>query len=235
MKKAYSWLLFDADGTLFDFDSAEAQALQLTLSQAGDHLEPAELASYRQAFKRINGDLWRLFEDGGISQDTLKVARFAKLVDETGITADPVAMSTMYLANLAKNSDLLPGAESLLETLAGEYQMAIITNGLKAVQRPRFGRATITHHFAAIIISDEVGVAKPDPRIFDAAFDEMDQPQREEVLIIGDSLTSDIAGGINYGIDTCWYNPHGRPRPADMVIQYELQNLHQLTQILSVE
>ena len=235
MNKTYSWLLFDADGTIFDFDRAEAQALQLTLAQASDRLGPEELAVYRQAFKRINGDLWRLFEDGGISQNTLKVARFAQLVDETGLHGDPQAMSAMYLANLALNSDLLPGAESVLETLAGRYQMAIITNGLKAVQRPRFGRATIIAHFTAIIISDEVGVAKPDPRIFDAAFDEMDQPKREEVLIIGDSLTSDIAGGFNYGIDTCWYNPQERPRPADMIIQYEIQSLLQLPTVLSVD
>jgi 2-haloacid dehalogenase len=235
MKKAYTWLLFDADGTLFDFDSAEAQALQLTLNEASDHLGPQDLAAYRMVFKRINGDLWRLFEDGGISQDTLKVARFAKLVDETGLSGDPQAMSAMYLANLALNSDLLPGAESVLETLSGHFQMAIITNGLKAVQLSRFGRATITSHFAAVIISEEVGAAKPDPRIFDVAFDEMDQPKREEVLIIGDSLTSDIAGGINYGIDTCWYNPQGRPRPAGMVIHYEVQNLFQLPKLLGIE
>ena len=235
MKKAYTWLMFDADGTLFDFDRAEAQALQSTLTQAGDQLGPEDLAAYRMAFKRINGDLWRLFEDGGISQDTLKVARFGKLVDETGLNGDPQTMSEMYLANLALNSDLLPGAESVLETLSGHFQMAIITNGLQAVQRSRFGRATITAHFEAIIISDEVGAAKPDPRIFDVAFDQMDQPKREEVLIIGDSLTSDITGGINYGIDTCWYNPQGRPLPAGMVIQFEVRTLLQLPKLLSVE
>jgi len=235
MNNAYSWLLFDADGTLFDFDRAEAQALELTLNQAGDQLSLAELDLYRQVFKRINGDLWRLFEDGGISQDALKVTRFAKLVDETGLSGDPQAMSAMYLANLALNSDLLPGAEELLKALDGNYQMAMITNGLKSVQRPRFGRAAITAHFAAIIISEEVGVAKPDPRIFDAAFEAMGQPRREEVLIIGDSLTSDIAGGINYGIDTCWYNPNQRAKPGDMAIRYEVQTLFQLAELLSVE
>ncbi len=235
MNNAYSWLLFDADGTLFDFEHAEAQALELTLNQAGDQLSLVELEVYRQIFKRINGDLWQLFEVGGITQDSLKVARFAKLVEETGLSGDPQAMSAMYLANLALNSDLLPGAEELLETLAGDYQMAIITNGLKAVQRPRFGRATITHHFAAIIISEEVGVAKPDPRIFEAAFEAMDRPRREDVLIIGDSLTSDIAGGINFGIDACWYNPQRRPRQDGMVIQYEVQSLYQLAELLKVE
>jgi 2-haloacid dehalogenase len=234
MKNAYTWLMFDADGTLFDFDRAEAQALQLTLTQASDQLGAEDLAAYRMAFKRINGDLWRLFEDGGISQDALKVARFAKLVDETTLNGDPQAMSAMYLANLALNSDLLPGAESVLETLSSHFQMVIITNGLKAVQLPRFGRATITAHFAAVIISEEVGAAKPDHRIFDAAFDEMGQPRREEVLIIGDSLTSDIVGGINYGIDACWYNPQGRPLPADMAIQFEVQTLLQLPKLLGI-
>ena len=129
MKKAYTWLLFDADGTLFDFDSAEAQALDLTLTEAGDQLGPEELEAYRQVFKRINGDLWRMFEDGGISQDTLKVARFANLLDETTLSGDPEAMSEKYLANLALNSDLLPGAEPVLEALVADFKMAIITNG----------------------------------------------------------------------------------------------------------
>lgn len=233
MTNAYSWLLFDADGTLFDFDAAEVQALRRTLDEAADGLTPEEAIQYRETFRRINGNLWRLFENGGISQDNLKVERFARLVEETGLPGDPHEMSKQYLANLAQNSDLLPGSEEILASLSGEYRLALITNGLKAVQRPRFGRSSIIHHFEVTVISEEVGAAKPDPRIFDVTFAQMGQPSRDAVLIIGDSLTSDIAGGINYGIDTCWYNPASLPRPDGLAITYEIYDLHQLTRLLS--
>ncbi len=233
MASGYSWLLFDADGTLFDFDRAEVQALRRTLDQAGDRLAPDEASHYRETFRRINGDLWRLFENGGISQDNLKVERFARLVAETGLPGDPHQLSELYLANLAQNSDLLPGAEEILASLSGEYRLALITNGLKAVQRPRFGRSSIIHYFDVTVISEEVGHAKPDPQIFDVTFAQMGWPSRDEVLIIGDSLTSDIAGGINYGIDTCWYNPARLPRPDGLAITYEINDLHQLTRLLS--
>ena len=110
--------------------------------------------------------------------------------------------------------------------------MLLLTNGLTDVQRPRFKASTIGHYFEDWVISEEVGVAKPDPRIFDIAFQRLGGPDRREVLIIGDSLTSDMAGGVAYGIDTCWYNPTGRAADPGLAITYQIQDLDQLPGLL---
>ncbi|MCA9932829.1 MAG: HAD-IA family hydrolase, partial [Anaerolineales bacterium] len=109
--------------------------------------------------------------------------------------------------------------------------IAIITNGIAAVQRPRMARSPLQPFVEAFIISEEVGVAKPDPAIFDVAFAQMGEPQRTAVLIIGDSLSSDMQGGLNYGIDTCWYNPHGHT--GSLPVTYEIRQLADLPRILN--
>ena len=112
--------------------------------------------------------------------------------------------------------------------------MIIITNGLKEVQRPRFERSSIHDLFESLIVSGEVGAAKPGPEIFDAAFDAIGNPPKSETLIIGDSLTSDMAGGISYGIDTCWYNPRAKERPAELEPTYEIRDLTDLVELLTI-
>ena len=226
----YRWLLFDADGTLFDYDRAEAHALTETFTQIGLGFQNGYLESYRQ----INNDLWRAFERGEISQEKLKTERFRILCQVLNMTADPAELSQIYLANLAKGIYLIEGAKEMIAVLSAHYRLAIITNGLKDVQRPRFANSAIVNYFTAIVISEEVGVAKPDSKIFDIAFKDMGQPGKGEVLIIGDSLTSDIAGGVNYGIDTCWYNPEGRERPSNLNIRYEIRSLSELPGLLEV-
>ena len=226
--KQYRWLLFDADGTLFDYDRAEAQAFLETLTSSHISFDKRYLEEYR----RINGVLWQAFEQGSVSQSNLKVERFRQFCQIAEISADPAELSRLYLANLSKGAYLIDGALETVQALAGSYQLAIITNGLKNVQRSRFKLAPITPYFSTIIISEEVGVAKPDPRIFDIAFMQMDNPPKEEVLIIGDSLTSDISGGVAYGIDTCWFNPQGRDRPDGLAIRYEIDDLKQLMSLL---
>lgn len=223
----YRWFIFDADGTLFDFDRAENQALEMTFSQLGHIFEPRHAQLYRQ----INAQAWRKFEAGEISQDQLKVKRFELLLDATNVRSNPETFSERYLTNLAGNSDLIEGAQELVERLVGKVGLILVTNGLKAVQRPRFARSTITDFFVDIVISEEVGAAKPHSRIFERAFTSMNNPRKDEVLIIGDSLTSDIKGGNDYGIDTCWYNPLHRPLDEDVECRYEID---QLTDLLSI-
>jgi putative hydrolase of the HAD superfamily len=138
----------------------------------------------------------------------------------------------LYLANLAQGTYLLDGAEEVVQALHGQVGLLVITNGLKEVQRPRLANSAIAAYIDAVVISDEVGFSKPDPRIFDIAFQKMDHPAKEEVLMVGDSLTSDMPGGIAYGIDTCWYNPDQRPRPPELDICYEIQRLVDLLPIV---
>ena len=111
--------------------------------------------------------------------------------------------------------------------------LLVITNGLKEVQSARLARSSIGGYFAHVVISEEVGAAKPDRRIFDAAFDRMRGPHKEEVLIIGDGLSSDIQGGHDYGIDTCWFNPGRKPRALDLPIRYEIAQLSDLLAIVA--
>jgi 2-haloacid dehalogenase len=224
----YKWLLFDADGTLFDYDRAEAVALKRTFEQFGHQFEPG----YAEAYRRINSDIWLAFEQGRLTQVRLRTKRFELLFEAVGAELEPEAFSARYLENLARGTYLIDGAEQVLGELHGQVGLALITNGLADVQRPRFGRSTIGQYFSALVISEEVGAAKPDPAIFEVAFREMGQPQKNDVLIIGDSLTSDIKGGNNFGLDTCWFNPQQKPAHVDVSVSYEIQDLNELLVII---
>ena len=224
----YDWLLFDADGTLFDYDLAEDKALRGTFEALGLGYEP----QYGEAYRRINRQVWLDFEQGRITAEKLRVQRFALLFEALGIAADAPEFSALYLAHLSRAGDLLPGVEEVLGRLRWRFKMAIITNGLKEVQRPRLESSSIAGLFAAVAVSDELGVAKPDPRFFDAVFACIGSPPRERVLVIGDSLTSDIQGGNAYGLDTCWFNPQGKPADPRIPARYEIRALPQLLELL---
>lgn len=232
----YQWLLFDADGTLFDYAAAERQALARTFAQAGINFDDKVLTTYQQ----INGQLWGALELGELTPSQIKVQRFVALFEtlelEDQVTdvamRDPEAFSARYLKNLGDATDLIAGARSLLDRLDGEVRLALITNGLKEVQRSRLAKSGLDRYFEAVIISDEVGISKPEPGIFDIAFDRMGQPAKDKVLMIGDSLTSDMRGAARYGIDACWFNPDGRPRDPSIDVQYEIQQWDELLPML---
>ena len=224
----YKWLLFDADGTLFDYDRAEQSALKRTFADVELWYEPA----YQEIYRRINHQLWLAFEQGAISSMSLRSKRFELLFAEIGIAVNPESFGNKYLSNLANASELMEGAFEVVQVLRKQYQLGLITNGLKDVQRPRLMGSALRDCFAVFVISEEVGAAKPDPAIFDIAFRQMGNPPRDQVLPIGDSLTSDIQGGTNYGIDTCWFNPAHAPRNDSAAIVYEISRLNDLLQIL---
>ncbi len=226
----YEWLLFDADGTLFDYDLAENRALRGTFEALGLGYQP----QYGEVYRQVNRQVWIDFEQGKISAEKLRVQRFALLFEAIGITADAKGFSDRYLAHLSQAGDLLPGVEEVLGRLHGRCKLAIITNGLKEVQRPRLESSPIAGLFDALAVSDELGVAKPDPRFFDAVFALIGGPPRERVLVIGDSLTSDIQGGNAYGLDTCWFNPQGKPADPRIPARYEIRALPQLLDLLEV-
>lgn len=233
----YEWVIFDADGTLFDYDRAESAALAGALAEIGQRSERGLIEAYRE----INGRLWRAFERGQVSPEQIKTRRFELLFASLGIESDAVAFGQRYLDHLAQATYLLEGAEEVLEALRGQVGLALISNGLQAVQRPRLARSTIGDYFDVVVISEEVGASKPSPRIFEVAFEHMGHPSKDAVLMVGDSLTADIQGGSDYGIDTCWFNPHGRPRRPDpqvgpdVDIRYEIERLEALLAIVGVQ
>jgi putative hydrolase of the HAD superfamily len=201
---AYRLLIFDADGTLYDYDRAERYALSAALRDLDIFFDEERMVPI---YRRINGAIWRAFENGEILQSDISTRRFSEFLRELGIAADIQLLSSSYLQHLGEADFLISGAEGIVSELAPRYSMAIVTNGLSRVQRGRFGRSGIIAHFHPIVISDEVGVQKPDPRIFDHVFENYPGIPRHEILMIGDSLTSDIAGGVAAGIDTCWIRP----------------------------
>ena len=225
----YRWLLFDADGTLFDYDKAEAYALRTTFREFGLEYEP----DYLDVYRPINAQIWRDFEKGLISAESVKADRFQQLFDAIGVERDAQSFSTRYLENLGDSAELIEGAENLIRRLHGRVGLMLITNGLQEVQRSRLARSAIADYFAGMVISEEVGSAKPHRDIFDAAFARMGGPRKEDVLLIGDSLTADIRGANDYGIDACWYNPAGRTPGSDLRISYEISRLQELLNILA--
>lgn len=225
---SYTWLLFDADGTLFDFAKAEEHALTATLNQFAVTPTAEHLSTYRRLNKRV----WQELEQGLLQPSALSATRFSRFFAAADISANIPAFSAAYLKNLAACSELLPEAEAVVQALHASHRLIIITNGLKDVQRPRFHRSVIADCFEDIIISEEIGSAKPAAAIFDVAFARMGNPAKSDVLIIGDSLTSDIQGGCDYGIDTCWFNPAGHARSLDLDIRYEIRRLAELNKLV---
>jgi YjjG family noncanonical pyrimidine nucleotidase len=224
----YTWLLFDADDTLFDFSKAEANALKLTLEQSGLSFQP----EYTERYAHFNQQVWQEFEQNLITTQELRVKRFQLFFDSQQLVPgiDLASVSRLYLHNLSLGTALLEDANEVVHSLKTRYRLALVTNGLKDVQRPRLNGSTLRDCFEQVFISDEMGAAKPTRAYFDAVFSALAQPAREGVLIIGDSLSSDMKGGIDNGIDTCWYNP--KRKNTDLPITYQISRLRELIELL---
>lgn len=220
----YKWILFDADNTIFDYDAAEFGALTATFEELGHPLTTDHHTSYRE----VNHQNWLAYERGEITQAILRTRRFEQFLAAMAMNEEPGHVSGRYLFHLGNRIDLVDGAAKLVEALHGRVGLMIITNGLKDVQKSRMNQSEIGQYFHDVVISEEVGVAKPDGRIFDICFERMGHPQKSEVLIVGDSLTSDIRGGLDYGIDTCWFNPAGSPNTLGRDVTFEIGRLEEL-------
>jgi 2-haloacid dehalogenase len=222
----YTWLLFDADDTLFDFYKAESNALKWTLEQSDLPFQP----DYVQKYAGFNQQVWKEFERGLVTSQELRIKRFRLFFEAIGLDGDLTAISQLYLRNLTLGTDLLPGADEVVHRLKTCHHLALVTNGLKDVQHSRLVGSTLRDCFEQVFISEEIGAAKPEQAYFEAVFKMLGQPARENVLIIGDSLSSDIKGGVDYGIDTCWYNP--RANSTDLPITYQISELRELLELL---
>ena len=208
--KSYHGFLFDADNTLFDYDRAEGEALDETLGEAAPSVPRGEaLAAYR----RINAGYWKGFEQGTVTLAALKVERFADLVRELGVSGDPRLISKGYLTRLGSKAYFLPHARAVVEELSHRAALCLVTNGISQVQRSRLALSGIAPCFTAILISEELGCAKPDLRFFQAACEALRLPP-SELLCVGDNPDSDIAGAHSAGIDACWYAPSGAAWPG---------------------
>ncbi len=224
----YDTVLLDLDHTLFDSDTSEAEAFRQTLLNA-DVDNPMRLYSL---YQKINVDLWSAVERGEIMPTAVKVGRFERFVDAAGIEADPRRMAEDFVTGLAENGELYSGTADVVARLSADVRLGLITNGLSEVQRTRLTRLDIGDHFDAVTISAEVGASKPSGAIFDAAFSALGQPNPKTTLMVGDNLNSDIRGGANYGLATCWFNPKGRVLPDGHETTYEIAHLRDLLALI---
>ena len=225
----YETILLDLDHTLFDSDTSEQTAFAQALLSAGV-VEPMR---YFTAYQTINLKLWAAVERGEVLQQHVRTHRFERLVAQQDIDADALQLADDFVAGLGANGSLYDGAREVLECLSRQASLAMVTNGLGEVQRARVDRLGIGEYFDAIIISAEVGAAKPGSEIFDIVFEALDFPSKESALMVGDSLSSDMQGGANYGIATCWYNPNGRSVQRPDQVAHEISDLTELLGVVS--
>jgi 2-haloacid dehalogenase len=228
--KKYSTLLFDADMTLFDFDSAEATAFGIVMDNHGIQYTEAEFERY----KRINASLWERFGRGEITKEELQSERFTVYLATLGsgyTVNDGIRFNAEYIEALSDCSNLFSGARDLCRKLSEYYDMYIVTNGISRIQKKRFATSEIFPYFRDIFVSEDAGAPKPMPAYFNYVFGVIGEWRRASSVIIGDSLSSDIVGGINAGIDTVFYNPSGINTPTDIVPTYTVENYAQLEKI----
>lgn len=222
-------VLFDLDDTLFDFHKAEKIALTKTLVHFG--IDPTEetLALY----STINAAHWKRLELGEISREEVKVGRYRELFKTIGVECDPVKATAYYESMLAIGHYFMPGAPELLEELYRKYRLYIVSNGTAKVQEGRIGSSGIAKCMDGIFISQILGANKPDKQFFDICFAEIPDFSLSETVIIGDSLSSDIKGGINAGITTVWFNPKRIENDNNIKPDYTIKELSEVPGLLS--
>ena len=224
----FEFLFIDLDDTIFDFQKAERIAITRTIRDFG--LEPTE--AVLQRYHVINKWHWEQLELGKLSRQEVLENRFGVLFAELGREVDKAACAKAYGANLAIGHYYLPGAEKALEVLSKKYRLFLASNGTASVQRGRMDSANLYRFFEKIFISQEIGHNKPSKAYFDACFAEIPGFDPARAIIVGDSLSSDMLGGKNAGIATCWVNPTHAPARADVQPDYTIESIAQLDELL---
>ena len=224
----YEFLFLDLDDTILDFHKAERIAISKTIREFG--VDPTEevLARYHV----INKWHWEQLELGKMTRPEVLENRFGMLFDELGVAADKTACARAYEHNLSIGHYFLPGAEEAVDALSKKYRLFLASNGTASVQKGRMTSANLYRFFEKVFVSQELGHNKPSKAYFDSAFARIPGFDPKKAIIVGDSLTSDIRGGIQAGIATCWVNPGHATHPADICPDYEIEYLHQLEALL---
>ncbi len=221
-------ILIDLDDTVLDFRRCEAEALKLALAECG--IEPTEHTVRR--YSEINDAGWKKLEAGLITRERLLVWRFEELFSELGVIADAEEVNAAYKLRLSEQCFFVDGAPEMLDALYGKYRLYLASNGTAVVQDGRIARAGIAKYFDRIFISQRLGFNKPDPRFFDAAFDAIGDVKREETVIVGDSPSSDIRGGMNAGIRTVWFDPDGKALPPGITPTFIVRTLAEVPSVI---
>ncbi len=222
-------VLLDADETLFDFKMSESVALRKTMTRLGIPVSDENIALY----SAINDSYWKRLERKEVTRSELRVRRFADLLDALHSDRSAEEAASIYEVLLAEGHFFLPGAEALLQELYGKYDLYITSNGYARTQKGRLASAGAEHFFKGVFISQELGADKPDPAFFDACFAAIPNLDRKKTVIVGDSLTSDILGGLQAGIWTVWFRHRPSQKPIEGITPHHtIEHLDQLPALL---
>ena len=229
MNTRYDLLLCDADDTLFDFKKAEVNAFDEACAQMGFAATKELLDTYSV----INAALWKLLEQGGITQKVLRVRRFEQFLEAIDRQdLDAQTMATVYADALGRQSVPIEGAVEAVARWSKIVPVIIITNGISKIQHGRMNGSEVRHYIRGMVISEEVGAAKPDPKMLEIGMEMAGITDKSRVLMLGDSLSSDIAAAANAGVDACWYNPKKNENTKGLPVCYEIDNLDDVDAIL---
>lgn len=224
----YQILLFDADGTIFDFDLCEKEALSQTFKKYNYPLDDEIMKKY----EHINHSLWKQYELGQIDRNAVIYTRFGALFREIGIEDDGIAFEDDYQETLGMQHFFIKDAAEVLQNLYRKYELYIVTNGVTKTQYRRIKESKVDQYVKKIFVSEETGYQKPMVEYFDYCFARIENFDASKTMIIGDSLSSDIKGGNNAGITTCWFNPQKLNNTTDAIVDIEIHSLKQLYDIL---
>ncbi len=233
MPTRYTTLLIDADETIFDFLKGERASLQKVLRGRGLPSGEEILSRYHV----INDALWHAFERGEITKEQIKHDRFANLAAQSGFPAglDIDNLNADYLLQLGESDILLPGAEQFLRRLKkGGYDLVLITNGVARTQLRRLEKSGLAPLFSHVFVSEAVGAQKPLKAYFDAVTAAVEERDPKKLLVIGDSLGSDIQGAANAGLDCVWFNPKGQPNDRGLPVTKEAKTYGEIEAFLGL-
>ena len=226
--KKYSFLLFDADNTILDFDENERMSLLDTFDHFGLPCTEEVLSLYHE----INLMYWEMLSRKEIERDALLIKRFETLFERVGIKADPVATENHYRTNLGNGCQIMAGAMEVLKELKKDYKLYVITNGVARTQHNRLEKSGLAELMEDIFISDEIGYNKPDREFFEYVESHIPGFEPKKALVIGDSLFSDIRGGVEFGLDTCYLNIYHKQNTSKIIPTYEIQDIVELPELL---
>ena len=216
----YQWVLFDADETLFHFD-AKAGLVQLF-----KHYDVEFTDKDYQEYQQLNYALWQQYQQGEITAQQLQITRFQTWSSRLNIAASQ--LNADFLDAMADVCKPIAGVMATLEKLSQYAKIGIVTNGFTALQKKRLAKTQIAPFIDLLVISEQVGAAKPETKIFEYVYNAMNKPPLDKVLMVGDNLDTDILGGNNFGFDTCWFNPNSEPNNTAIKPSFAIVSFDQL-------
>ena len=226
----YKYLLWDIDGTVLNFLASEAYAIRALFKKYDLGVCTDEMLA---TYSSINTKYWKMLERNELTKPEILIGRFREFFETIGAdTSIAESFNLDYQITLGDHIEFVDNAKEILLSQKGKFLLAAVTNGTKIAQEKKLRLSGLDKLFDHIFISENIGYEKPNTEFFEQVFKALGITDKSEALIIGDSLTSDIKGGYNSGIDTCWFNPSHSPNSLNLPITYEIDNLIKLNEIL---